>query len=178
MSNTAQGAGVGGLLGAGLGTAVGAATHNPLAGAAIGGLTGAAVGGAIGNEKDMQERAQRDRDLAVAQSQAAQAQARPSPLGITDVQRLAASRVDDNVIINQIRTTGSTFNLSAADIEWLKTNGVSDAVIFEMQNARPRPVAVIRQPAVVYTDPPPYYYYRPYYYGPPVGFSYGYVRFR
>ena len=38
----------------------------------------------------------------------------------------------DDVIINQIRTTGSTFRLSAADIEWLKANGVSDAVIFEI----------------------------------------------
>src|SRR5947209_9676211 len=88
-SRTAQGAGVGGLIGGSIGAVAGAATGRPLAGAAIGAGAGALIGGAAGNEKDVDERRQRDQQLAVAQARANQAEARQAlpPLGLTDVQR-------------------------------------------------------------------------------------------
>ena len=181
MSNTAQGAGAGGLIGAGAGGLIGAATGRPLQGAAVGGLLGAGVGGLVGNDIDMQEKRQNQRDLAVAQARATQAEARPAALGLTDIQRLAAQGLSDDVIVNQIRTTGSTFVVSAADIEWLKTNGVSDRVILEMQNARPHvaapPPRYVRPgPTVIYAEPVPIYYVRPA--PPPPSFHFGYVRVR
>jgi outer membrane lipoprotein SlyB len=181
FSNTAQGAGVGGLLGAGAGAAIGSASGHAGKGAAIGGLLGAGAGGLIGNDIDQQEKRQRNAELAATRAELANAQARPTqaPLGMTDIIRMTQQNLGEAVIIEQIRSTHSTFTLSNQDIEWLKQNGVCDGVILEMQRSRPGPVAtqVIRQP-VIYAEPAPVYIYRPYCPPPPVGFSFGYVRVR
>ena len=176
--NTAAGAGVGGVTGAAAGGLIGAASGHPLAGAAIGGLTGGVIGGAVGNDVDMQQKRDMQMRLASAEGRAAAAEARPvvAPLGITDVQQLAASGVSDDVIINQIVTTGSTYRLSPTDIAWLRTNGVSDRVIIAMQNSVPRPAPVPVYPQrVIYTRPvyvyPPYYAPPP----PPVGFGFTFM---
>jgi hypothetical protein len=74
--------------------------------------------------------------------------------------------VGDEVIINQIRSTGSTFQLTTSDITYLKQNNVSDRVINEMISARPRVgivgprarTVVIREPV----PPPMVIYDRPY----------------
>lgn len=158
MNNTERGAVGGGVVGAAAGTAIGAATGRPLLGAAIGAASGTAVGALAGNEVDKDERHQRE----VAQAAAlADAQAQAQRLGITDVIELAKAGQGDQVIINQIRSTRSTFQLSSADLNLLKTNGVSDRVIAEMQVARagPPPRVVVReQPStVIYESPPPYY---------------------
>ena len=68
---------------------------------------------------------------------------------------------DEQVIINQIRNTGSTFQLTPSDLDFLKTNSVPARVIVEMQSARPaaagRPVVIREQPTVIYRDPAPVY---------------------
>ena len=171
MSNTEKGVGLGGLVGAGLGTAVGAATGNPKTGAVVGGLLGAGVGGTIGNDQDRKEEDKRDirQATAVANAQAAQR------MGLTDVVAMALAGHDEQVIINQIRNTGSTFQLSPGDLDYLKQNNVSPRVIVEMQNAKAQPVlvrparpVVLREgPTVIYESPPPVYVYgpRPHCYG-------------
>jgi surface antigen len=143
MSNTAKG----GLIGGGAGAAVGAAAGGGK-GALIGGLAGGLIGGAVGNDMDQQEKRRMENRLAVAES-------RPvgPPLGITDVVQLSRQGLSDGVIINQIRATGSTFQLSVEDIRMMKSNNVSDVVIAEMQN-RP-PVRYARPAPVVYYDYPP-----------------------
>ena len=88
---------------------------------------------------------------------------------------------DEQVVINQIRSTGSTFQLSAGDLDFLKTNSVPTRVIVEMQNAKgspvvvqpSRPVVIREQPTVIYRDPPPVVIYqrRP---PPPPGVYFGY----
>jgi hypothetical protein len=105
---------------------------------------------------------------------------------MTDVAQLAQQRVSDQVIINQIRTTGSVYHLSATDIVWLRDNGVSDAVIAEMQatgSRRPgrRVVVGPPPPTVIYEEQPVVVV--PRYYGPPrpapffgVGLNYTRVR--
>src|SRR5262245_24007132 len=109
MNNTEKGAAVGGVGGAAVGTAIGAATGRPLLGAAVGGLAGTAGGALVGNGVDRDEQRQRD----VAQAQAlAQAQAQQQRLGVFDVIRLSQQGLDEQLIINQIRTTGSTFQLT------------------------------------------------------------------
>lgn len=162
MNNTEKGVGLGGLVGAGLGTAVGVATGNPKTGAVVGGLVGAGVGGAVGNSMDREDKQKREVIQATAAANAAAAQR----LGMTDVIQMVSQGQDEQVIINQIRNTGSTFTLTTSDLDFLRTNNVPPRVIIEMQNARPlavraRPVIVREQPTVIYQEPPPVVYVRP-----------------
>jgi hypothetical protein len=163
MSNTEAGAGVGGLLGAGTGALIGHATGHTGAGALIGAGVGAVSGGLIGHAVDKSE----EKAAALAAANAR------GPLGLTDVAGLAQAHVSDEVIIAQIRSTGSVFRLSTNDIVWLKQSGVSDAVVQEMQ------ATATRYPQRVYTATPvytqPVYVVEP---EPPpvaigVGFGYG-----
>ena len=165
MNNAEKGVGIGGLVGAGLGTAVGAATGNPKTGAVVGGLVGAGVGGAVGNDIDRQDQERRE----VRQANVAIAQAQAGPrMGMMDVVGMVQAGHDPQVIVNQIRATRSTFQLSAADLDYLKTYNVPPAVIIEMQTARPRPV-VMRQPRTVVVEDGSVVYERPVYVvpGPP-----------
>ncbi|AMV28302.1 hypothetical protein VT84_28120 [Gemmata sp. SH-PL17] len=174
MNNTEKGAIGGGVVGTALGTAVGAATGHTGAGAVIGGLAGTATGALVGNDIDKQERRDRDINQAAALAAAQQQQQR---MGMFDVIRLAQGGHDDTVIINQIRTTGSTFQLTASDLDELKRAGVSSRVIAEMQAARPAPTRVIVRdaPSVVYDSGPVYVRPAPVVVvGPPRPYSYGY----
>lgn len=164
MTNTEAGALGGGAIGTAAGLAIGAATGNPNTGAIVGGLTGAGIGGLAGRAADNDEaREIRQAELTAA----ANAQPPVAPLGMTDVIGLAQSGVGDSVILNQIRSTGSSFQLSASDIQHLKANGVSDVVLNEMISTRNRPVAVPASPrTVIVREPPPMIVYeRPW--GPP-----------
>ena len=152
MSNTDKGVLEGGAIGAGTGALIGSATGHAGAGAVIGGAVGAVSGGLVGNAIDKSE--QRQAAMVAASNPP------PRMLGITDVASMAQARVADGLIISQIRTTGSVFRLSANDIVWLKSAGVSDAVIQEMQATAYRypqrvytPVPVYPQP--VYVEPAP-----------------------
>src|SRR5438128_351795 len=120
LENTDRGAATGGILGGILGLGVGAVTHHPLAGAAIGAGAGALAGGAIGNAEDRSE--------AKAAARAAAAR----QLSLEDVARMSQQHVSDALIVNQIRATGSLYNLNADHVLWLKQAGVSDVVIAEM----------------------------------------------
>jgi uncharacterized protein YcfJ len=176
MSHTAEGAGVGGAIGAGTGALIGKATNGKAGqGALVGGLIGAGVGGLIGNEKDQQEK--REAQARVQQAEA-QAQAAATQMGIADVIQWAKDGRSDDVIINQIRTTGSTYQLSGEDVRLLSANGVSDRVIMEMQNRRPdlyprRRLVPVQPVPVIYGPPPPVIVAPP----PPPGFAVG-VHFR
>jgi uncharacterized membrane protein len=162
MNNTEKGAVGGGVAGTAIGTAIGAATHHPLLGAAVGAATGTAGGALVGNSVDRDE--QRVKDIQQSQAVAvaqAQAQAAQQRMGLADVIKLSQQGLDDQLIINQIRSTGSTFQLTTSDLGMLKTNGVSDRVIAEMQVRSappPVPTRVIAAPppgAVIYDVPPP-----------------------
>lgn len=183
MNNTERGALGGGVVGGALGTAVGAATGRPLAGAAIGAAAGTAGGALIGNDIDKQENHRKDIAAAVADAQA-QAQAAAQRMTIGDVIEMTKAGQNETIIINQIRKSRSTFDLSANEVNALKANGVSDRVIAEMQVAqgpppaparvvvREQPRTVIYESAPVYVAPAPYYYApRPYY-----GGSFVYIR--
>ena len=165
MSNTAKG----GLIGGGIGTGLGAIAGGGK-GALIGGLAGTVIGGVAGNSVDQDERREKDHRLAVAEARADAAAAPPpaAPLGMSDVMQMSREGMADNVIINQIRSTNSSFLLSVEDLRLLQANNVSPRVIAEMQLRRPatrvvQPRYVYPQPAPVYIyDPHPYYRPRPY----------------
>jgi hypothetical protein len=154
------GAGLGGLGGALIGSAV----HAPVAGAALGAAAGAVTGAAVGNAEDRKDARQQYAN-AVAASAQAQSQ------GMSDIVQLTRQRTPDNIIINQIRTSPVVYNLAANQIQWLRDNGVSDAVVTEMQATAmraPRRVYVDGPPVVVVEDPPP---------PPVVGIGFGYTRY-
>lgn len=157
MSNTEKGVGAGGLIGAGTGALIGHATGHTGAGALIGAGVGALSGGLVGNAVDESEKKAEARAAAAARG----------PLGLTDVAQMAQAHISDDVIISQIRATGSVFRLSSNDTIWLKENGVSDAVVQEML------ATATRWPRRVYTAAPVYVVEPP----PPVsvGIGFGYV---
>src|SRR5262245_38958916 len=112
MSNTGKGALAGGAIGAGSGAIISEATGGKAGpGAVIGGLAGALIGGAVGNEQDRRERE-------ALQERARQAAAAP-PMSVDDVMQWTKERRSDDVIINQIRTTNSTYQLSNDDVRML-----------------------------------------------------------
>jgi hypothetical protein len=95
----------------------------------------------------------------------AEAQAVQSHMGMTDVVELCRSGVAPQVVINQIRSTGSRFELSTSDIQYLTTNNVPQDVIAAMQQTQNQPAKVIyRTPprTVVYETGP----YAPVYVAP------------
>jgi hypothetical protein len=59
------------------------------------------------------------------------------------------------VIVNQIRSSPSVFQLSPSDVASLHNQGVSDRVIVEMQGTCRRPVVVDRRPVYVVEPCPP-----------------------
>lgn len=161
LSHTENGTLAGGAIGAGTGALIGQATGHTGAGALIGAGVGAVTGGLVGNAAERSERR--------AEVQAAQARA----LALTDVVSMTQQHVSDAVIVTQIRSTGTVFHLSGAEVTWLKQNGVSDPVLMEMQ------ATAVRYPRRVYTAAPvyaePVYVVEPP--PPPVAFGVG-VRIR
>jgi hypothetical protein len=104
----------------------------------------------------------------------------PPPMTVDDVIALAQDSVSDQVILDQIKATGSRFQLSNNDIRDLKKNGVSTKVISAMIKTGTEPAATSSKTArysTVYPYPDYYWYPYPMYYDPwysPVylGFSY------
>ena len=164
-SKTAQGAAVGGGLGAATGAIIGSQTGKAGPGALIGGAVGAGLGGLIGNEEDR-------RDKQVSEQRAASARM----ISTDEIVRLTQSGTKEDVIINQIRTTGATFRLTTDDLVMLQQNNVPPTVIKEMQSRRPEMVGQPRYPgprvvheSVYVVSPPPPVYVAP----PPPGFQVG-----
>lgn len=142
MNNTDKGALIGGTAGAVGGGIIGHACKNTAAGAVIGGVVGAVTGAVIGDHKDQKE---------VAQAR---------QMTIDDVVRMTQDHISDTIIVGRIRDSGMVFHLTAAEIETLKANGVSDQVVMEMQATGRRPQRVyVAEPAVqpvyVIEQPPP-----------------------
>ena len=153
---TGTGALAGGAIGATTGAIIGNQSGRGGEGALIGGAIGAITGGLIGHSMDQQERAQ-------LQAQAPQTYARVEqgqPLGLADIKAMAAAGITDDVIISQIRSTHTTYRLSAADIIDLHNAGVSSNVIDFMINTASQGGSSSVTPAtttstVVYSAPPP-----------------------
>jgi hypothetical protein len=144
-THTGTGLLAGGGLGALAGGAIGAAKGHVREGALIGAAAGATIGGVTGAAADHHE-----------YRQAVRADAEHRAMGLQDVVALTKSGMSDQIIINQINTSGTIYHLSGAEIQWLHDNGVRDPVIETMQATATRPPVYIRErPAVVYVEPPP-----------------------
>jgi uncharacterized protein YcfJ len=124
----------GGALGAGTGALIGSATGHAGTGALIGAGVGAVGGAVVGDALDKSE-----------QREAIRAQ--PSMTGylsIQDVVYMTQSNVHESTIIKEIQSSRSIFNLTPADIIFLKEQGVSENVINTMIDSN-RPVVYRRR---------------------------------
>ena len=104
-----------------------------------------------------------------------------------DVIALAKKGVSDNVIVNQIRATRSTFQLSNDDLITLKDAGVSDRVVNFMLNRAGEQQSSGYYYAPYYSYPffygsfswnSPFYYGRPHFYSHFGGPHYSYYHLR
>lgn len=112
IAGTVLGAGVGGIAGGGQG-------------ALIGGAAGAIAGGLIGAVLDEQDRKVMER----TSPRTIDRMDRGEPLTINDVIKLSQGGVSDDAIVKYMNDTGSTYNLSQAQIRRLQDAGVSQQVI-------------------------------------------------
>jgi hypothetical protein len=138
-------------------------------GASIAIPTGGAVGFAIGCDVESKESCCKDSCCKACCAKRAAccstvAVTRPSgPMNLADVVALSTSGISDDLIVNQMMTTGATFTLATEDILFLKKNKVSDQVVMMMQNSRPRPMpaATLPMPVPPMTPPMPLPYPSP-----------------
>ncbi|MGL4550668.1 MAG: glycine zipper domain-containing protein [Gemmataceae bacterium] len=156
-SHTQVGTGVGAVGGALVGSAV-AGRGKGAQGALIGAGAGALAGGLLGASEDRAER------RAVEAHQARM-------VTVNDVISLTQAGTPADVIVNQIRTTGSVYTLTAHDLVTLQNSGVAPAVVREMQDSGRRRVMPTR--TVVVHEPPPVVYVQPAPPPPPPGFGVG-----
>ena len=77
------------------------------------------------------------------------------PLGIEDVKALAKAGVSDDLVISQIRSSGTVYHLGTSDIILLKNAGVSEKVIDFMINTPRTAMPPAAAVTTVVVDPGP-----------------------
>jgi uncharacterized protein YcfJ len=116
--------GTGALAGGGLGAVTGGAIGGGK-GALIGGAVGAVAGGLVGASLDEQDRKVMER----TSPRTVDRMDRREPLTVNDVIKLSQGGVSDESIIRYMQQSGTTYNLSQAQIRRLQDAGVSQRVI-------------------------------------------------
>jgi len=116
---------IGGLIGAVGGGIIGHQSGHGVEGAAIGAAAGAVTGAIIGNQTGTPGQAATPAQAAPAMS--------ANQMSMQQIVDFTKQGVNEAVIIDRIRMSNSKFNLTAADIDYLKQQGVSQQVIDVMQ---------------------------------------------
>ena len=116
---------IGGLIGAIGGGIIGHQSGHGVEGAAIGAGAGAVTGAIIGNQTGTPGQAATPAQAAPAMS--------ANQMSMQQIVDFTKQGVNEAVIIDRIRMSNSKFNLTAADIDYLKQQGVSLKVIDVMQ---------------------------------------------
>ena len=125
-TRVAEGAVIGGVLGAAAGGIIGHQSHHGAEGAGIGAAAGALTGALVGSQI---EKPGTSSSGSTAQSGAVN----PNQMTMQQVVDLTKQGVNEAVIIDKIRLSGSRFTLTAEDVNYLKTQGVTQPVIDAMQ---------------------------------------------
>jgi outer membrane lipoprotein SlyB len=124
-SNTGTGVLAGGVIGAGVGGIAGGG-----GGALIGGAAGIIAGGLIGAGLDEHDRKVMER----SSPRTVDRMDKQEPLTINDIIKLTQSGIKDEVVIEYMQSTESSYNLSRTQIRRLQDAGVSQEVIHYMMN--------------------------------------------
>lgn len=125
-----EGVGFGGILGAAAGGIIGHQGGHGWEGALIGGAAGAAGGAMVGSQMEKQP------NVVEAPPVVASANGPSGNLTMQNIVDMSKQGVSGDTIISQIQSTRSTYVLTADDISYLRSNGVSQRVIEAMQAAR------------------------------------------
>jgi uncharacterized protein YcfJ len=131
QNNTQTGAALGTGAGALAGTIIGHQVGNKGAGALIGAVAGGLTGAAVGNAKDVRD----ERDAAKARADRLQASQYAAQRALTnsDVVTMSQNGLDDEIIINAIRTRGGQFRTNSEALIAMQSQGVSNRVMMEVQ---------------------------------------------
>jgi len=159
-NDTLEGTVVGGALGAVTGAIIGGKGDRG-EGALIGAGVGALTGNLVGQSRDKADAYRAARESAAVSN--ANRQAASRAITNFDLIRLTQAGLDENVIINTMRTRGIRLDLSPDGLIALKENGVSDRVLVAAQEVQraARAIPVVTEPAEVIVRPAPRYYYHP-----------------
>lgn len=117
--------GTGALVGAGAGALAGGLIGGNAAGVLIGGAVGAGAGAAIGASLDAADRNKLEENNPDTLRKIDDRKT----LDVSDIEALSRNGIEDDVIIDQIKSTKSVFHLSSDQILDLKNQGVSQKVI-------------------------------------------------
>jgi len=131
-NNAQNGALIGTALGAGIGAGAGSFLGSAGKGALIGGGAGALTGYIAGNEMDKAEARHEQRAYDRYTSTPA-ANQEAGGVSTADVINWTRQGVKDEIIIDRIQRSGSTFRLTAADENQLRDAGVSEEVVRAMK---------------------------------------------
>jgi hypothetical protein len=129
----------GGLMGAAIGSNEGKSKEGAMIGALAGGLTGAVIGNQADEANFQQQQFENENAI----------RARRNAVTLDEVIQMSQSGLNEVVIINQIKTGGVAKRPTTNDLILLKTSGVSDSVIRELQTAG-TPIALANGPPNYY----------------------------
>jgi hypothetical protein len=133
QNNTQNGALIGGLGGAAVGAGIGSVSHGRAGeGALIGGAIGAIGGALVGNQMDKNEE-KREAHYASSRYESRSSRGEYQTVTSQDVVDWSNRGLRDDIIIDRIERSGSTFKLTAADENQLRDQGVSEPVIQSMR---------------------------------------------
>ena len=124
-ANTKKGAGIGGLLGAVAGGVIGHQSGHGVEGALIGGTVGAIGGGTIGSGIDDGQEAKEP-----VQKTA------PNRIPIMKIVEMTEQGVPAEVIIDQLESSGSSYNIDSETVKYLESNAVDQRVITYMVSGK------------------------------------------
>ncbi|MDD3375477.1 MAG: glycine zipper domain-containing protein [Candidatus Omnitrophica bacterium] len=119
--NTKKGAGMGGLLGAVAGGVIGHQSGHGVEGALIGGAVGAIGGGTVGSGIDSKQSAQQPTEKTES-----------GRIPIMKIVDLTEQGVPAEVIVDELKSSGSSYKIDAETIKYLEDKGVDQRVITYM----------------------------------------------
>jgi uncharacterized protein YcfJ len=120
-----EGAVIGGALGAGLGAIIGHQSGETGEGAALGAGAGALAGALIGSQQQKQPQSGQPQQQVQANN--------PNQMSAAQIVELTRQGVHEDVIVDRIKMSGSRFNLAQSDIDYLRSQGVTQKVVNAMQ---------------------------------------------
>lgn len=128
QSRVVEGSVIGGLLGAAAGGIIGHQSHHGGEGAAIGAAAGVVTGAIVGSQipKDNQSNEQ-SMETTPEQS------INYNQMSISQIIELYKQGANDTMLIEKIHFSKSKYNLTEEDINYLKSQGISQIVIDAMQ---------------------------------------------
>jgi len=127
-SRAVEGSVIGGVLGAAAGGIIGHQNHHGGEGAAIGAATGAIAGAIVGSQisKEDQNTPQTE-EIPSAQ------RISYNRMSFSQIIDLYRQGISDDMLIEKIKFSKTKYNLAREDINYLKSQGISQAVIDAMQ---------------------------------------------